>query len=53
MMKGWKTWAGAVLVAASAALGFLGEPEAAKAVLGFGAAFGIAGIGHKIEKSGK
>lgn len=51
-MRGWKTWTGAGLVAASAVLGYLGEPEAAKGLLGLGAALGIIGVGHKIEKAG-
>ena len=50
-MKGWKTWVGAALVASSAVLGFFGFHEEAKGVLGLGAAFGLVGIGHKIEKS--
>jgi|Deesub1362A_J573_1020465.scaffolds.fasta_scaffold42083_2 hypothetical protein len=52
-MKGWKTWAGAALVAASAILGFMGKPDAAKALMALGAAFGLVGLGHKIEKSSR
>ncbi len=52
-MKGWKTWAGAALVAASAVLGYLGEQGLAEALLGVGAALGLVGVGHKIEKAQK
>ncbi len=51
MMKGWKTWAGAGVVGAGAILGFLGLPEISKIVMSLGAALGIVGIGHKIEKA--
>lgn len=51
MMKGWKTWLAAGVVAAGAVLEFLGYPEIAKALLALGGAIGLWGIGHKIEKS--
>jgi len=50
-MKGWKTWAAAGLVGASAILSYLNMPELASALMAAGAAFGLVGIGHKIEKS--
>lgn len=49
-MKGWKTWAGAALVAVSAVLGYVGESDLAQALLTVGAALGLVGVGHKIEK---
>ncbi len=49
-MKGWKTWSGAVIVAAGAVLEYLGYPEIAKTLMALGAALGLIGIGHKIEK---
>ncbi len=51
-MKGWKTWAGAAIIGAGAILNFLGLPEFGKIVMGLGAALGVVGIGHKIEKKG-
>lgn len=50
-MKGWKTWAGAGLIAVSAVLEYLGNAEAGAAVLTLGAALGLVGIGHKVEKN--
>ena len=50
-MHGWKTWLGAAFVAASAVLEFFGYHEYASALLTFGAAIGLVGIGHKIEKN--
>jgi hypothetical protein len=50
-MKGWKTYAGCAIVAAGAVLTFLGHDELGKMVLGVGAALGITGIGHKLDKS--
>lgn len=52
-MKGWKTWTGAALVAASAALDFLGLGAYAEIALYAGNALGLVGIGHKIEKAGE
>lgn len=53
MMGGWKTWAGAALVAAGAVAEYFGYPEVAKAVMAIGAALGLVGLGHKIEKAAK
>lgn len=50
-MKGWKTWAGAALIAISAGLGALGYTEIASLVLTVGGALGLVGLGHKIEKA--
>ena len=50
-MKGWKTWAGAALVGASAVLGFLGYSELAEMALTVGGALGVIGVAHKIEKA--
>ena len=50
-MKGWKTWLGAALVGASAVVGYTGNSELAKVLLALGAALGVVGIGHKIEKA--
>ena len=50
-MKGWKTWAGAVIIAGSAVLKYFGYSDLAEALLMIGTAFGIIGLGHKIEKA--
>jgi len=50
-MKGWKTWAGAALIAASAVLTFLGHGEIAGMIGTIGASFGLVGIAHKVEKT--
>lgn len=50
-MKGWKTITGAIIVAGGAVLEFFGYGEIAKAIMGVGAALGIIGIGHKIDRS--
>ena len=52
-MKGWKTWAAVGLAAVTAGLEAAGYSEIAKVVGIVAAAFGVAGIAHKIEKSGK
>lgn len=54
-MKGWKTWAGAVIVAVSAGLEALGGEysQYAKILVMVGGALGIVGIGHKVEKAKK
>jgi len=61
-MKGWKTWTGVVLVAVSAvisALGANGVIDHAQAkmiselILTVGGAFGLLGLGSKIDKSNK
>lgn len=49
-MKGWKTWTGAALVAAGAVARFLDHQEIAELILGLGAALGLIGLGHKLEK---
>ena len=51
MMSGWKTWIGAIFIAASGAATALGYPEIATILLKIGGFFSIVGIGHKIEKS--
>lgn len=43
--------AGAALVAAGAVLRYFGFVELADAVMGVGAALGIIGLGHKMEKA--
>ena len=50
-MKGWKTWTGAILIAASGILHTVGLTEIANLITTIGAAIGIVGIGHKIEKT--
>lgn len=50
-MGGWKTWTGAFFVALGAVLTFLGYEELSKAIMGLGAAIGVVGLGHKIEKN--
>lgn len=52
-MKGWKTWIGSVLMAGSAVAPVVGHPEIGVALVKLAAAFGLVGIGHKIEKSSK
>ena len=51
-MKGWKTYAGALLIALSGGLNYLGMTEEAALVLQIGGALGIIGVAHKIEKAG-
>lgn len=51
-MKGWKTWAGALLVGASGVMKYMGHDALAEAILMVGAAVGLIGIGHKLEKTG-
>jgi len=50
-MKGWKTWAGAALIGVGAALKAMGYEQYAEIVLALGAALGLVGVGHKLEKS--
>ena len=52
-MRGWKTWLGSFMVGGSAVLSFLGLPDVAGELLTLGGAFGLIGIGHKIEKGGR
>ena len=51
MMQGYKTWAAALIVAASSAAEYLGYSGATESMLTIGAALGLIGLGHKIEKS--
>ena len=51
-MSGWKTWAGAAIMGASAVLKFLGYDELAELVLVVGTALGLIGLAHKVEKAG-
>lgn len=50
-MKGWKTWAGAILIGLGQALMFFGYGPIGQAVNGVGYALAAVGIGHKIEKA--
>lgn len=50
-MKGWKTWLGAAIIGAGAALEAAGYKGAAETAALLGAAIAAVGIGHKIEKS--
>lgn len=52
-MKGWKTWAGAGLIAMSAILKYFGKDELGDMVLTLGAGLGLIGVGHKVEKSAR
>lgn len=52
-MKGWKTWVGAGIVAAGAFVTALGYPDVGKAIVALGAALGLVGVAHKIEKTTK
>ena len=52
-MKGWKTWAGAVIMGIGAVLTQLGYPELADAFKAFGFAVIAVGLGHKLEKNGR
>ncbi|HWP84898.1 MAG TPA: hypothetical protein VNN17_06895 [Terriglobia bacterium] len=52
-MRGWKTWTGAALIAAAAVLRYFGHGELADALLTVGAALGLVGVAHKIEKAAK
>ncbi len=49
-MKGWKTWLGVAVVAIGAGLNQAGMVELAQTVMAVGAAIGVVGIGHKLEK---
>lgn len=50
-MKGWKTWAGIVIICLSQIMPLFGYEELVEPIITIGAAFGIVGLGHKIEKS--
>jgi hypothetical protein len=49
-MKGWKTWTGAAIMAASTALFELGFIELSEAFRTFAFALLAIGLGHKLEK---
>ena len=49
-MKGWKTWAGAAVMAISIFITEMGYVELGNAFKVFGMALIGVGIGHKIEK---
>lgn len=49
-MKGWKTYAGAAIVAIGAVLRYLGYDDIAEAIMVFGGSLGLVGIAHKAEK---
>lgn len=49
-MKGWKTYAGAAIIAGSAILRYYGYNAESEALLTFGAALGLIGIRHKLER---
>jgi len=53
IMGGWKTWTAAGIIGIAAVLEFFGRVEVGNALLMLGAALGIVGLGHKIEKSSK
>ena len=48
---GWKTYAGAAIVAFGAILEFLGYPEVAKAVMALGGALGLVGLRAKMQRT--
>ena len=50
-MSGWKTWAAAIILGGSAAAKALGHEAVSEVLLMIGAALGLVGIGHKVEKS--
>jgi hypothetical protein len=60
-MTGWKTWVASVMAVLAAATmmgsALLSEPfdptKFYEGLVALAAAFGLVGIGHKIEKSGK
>lgn len=51
MITGWKTIAGALIIGGSAALNYYGYGKEAELVLTVGAALGLIGIGHKLDKA--
>lgn len=52
-MKGWKTWVGAALIAGAAVLRYFGLDAVAEAIMMIGGAFGLIGLGHKVEKASR
>jgi len=52
-MKGWKTWTSAGIVMVVALLEFLGYGSIVGPLYAIAAAFGVVGLGHKLEKASK
>ena len=60
-MTGWKTWVGSIVAAAAAVImigsALLSEPfdptKFYEGLIALAAAFGLVGIGHKVEKAAK
>ena len=60
-MEGWKTWTGAAVIFLSGGLMSFADllpqyywlSSIAQAIMSAGAALGLVGLGHKVEKSGK
>lgn len=50
-MKGWKTWAGVILIGLSAALKAAGQEDYSQILTLLGTTMGLVGIGHKLDKS--
>lgn len=50
-MKGWKTVAGAIIVAIGAVLKYFDMSEVADSVMALGGALGLIGLGHKLDKT--
>ena len=53
IMNGWKTWAGAALIAIGTGLSFAGYNEIGEAIKNMGIALTAIGVGHKIEKAAR
>lgn len=51
MMKGYKTWIGVGFIFVSAGYKAIGYDEIAAIILTVGAAIGVVGLGHKLEKN--
>lgn len=51
--KNWKTYAGALIIAMSAGLEFLGMAGISSLMMNLGIALGILGIGHKLQRAEK
>lgn len=52
-MHGWKTWIAAAVIGVSAVLRYKGADAIADALLSLGAALGLVGVAHKIEKGSR
>lgn len=52
-MTGWKTVAGACIIAGGAVLRYYGMVEVADSIMALGVALGLIGIGHKLDKASK